>query len=184
MTVEEYAKKILADHNCDEYSYGGTPGEEVLSDLKEAYPDGMEFPYIDVANAIIAMSKVKPIKRDPWQMVFDTDSDCDGIGFESFGAAKCDAEDTLVMWMCQERGEWKDPFCPTEDELDNYNYMIFNSSVEVRKYNPDTDEYDEYWSPSYEDEENLGWRELTPEIIAKEKADYESMRTGGEQGEG
>ena len=184
MTVEEYAKKILEDHNCDEYTYGGTPGEEVLSDLKEAYPDGMEFPYIDVANAIIAFSKVKPIERKPWMMVFDTDSCCDGIGCESFEAAKCQAEDTLIEWMCQERGEWRDVFCPTEHELDNYNYMICNCSVLVSKYDPDTDEYEEYWSPSYEDEEKLGWFELTPEILAKEKADYESMQNGGGINEG
>lgn len=174
MTVEEYARKILSDHNCDEYSYGGTPGETVLSDLKEAYPDGMEFPYVDVANAIIAFSKVKPIKRDPWQMVFDTDSYCDGIGYESFGAAKCQAEDTLIEWMCQERGEWKDMFCPTDKELDNYNYMICSCSVWVSKYDPDTDEYEEYWSPSWEDEAALGWKELTMEDILAEKAAYEA----------
>ena len=176
MTVEEYAKKILADHNCDEYTYGGTPGETVLSDLKEAYPDGMEFPYVDVANAIIAMSKVKPIERKPWVMCFDTDSFCDGIGFDSFGAAEAVAEDTLAEWMCQQRMEWKDPFHPTEEELDEYNYMICTSSVEVRKYNPKTDEYDEFWSPSYEVEEQIGWKELTREDIAKEKAAVDELR--------
>lgn len=172
ITVDEYAKKILADHGCDEYTYGGEWGKYVLSDLKEAYPDGMEFPYVDVANAILAMSKVKPIVRDQWLMCWETDSDCDGIGFESFGAAKADAEDTLINWMCEERQEWKNPFCPTENELDDYNYQICNCSVYVKKYNPETDEYDEYWSPSYEEEEKLGWRELTMEDIAKEKDAY------------
>lgn len=174
MTIEEYAKKILADHNCDEYTYGGEYHKHVLPDLKAAYPDGMQFPYVDVANAIIAMSKVKPIVRDPWMMCWYTDSDCDGIGFESFGAAQIDAKDTLINWMCEERGEWSDMFCPTEKELDDYNYMIYNCSVEVRKYNPDTDEYEEYWSPSWEEEEQLGWYELTPEILAREKAEFEA----------
>ena len=53
--------------------------------------------------------------------------------------------------------------------------MIWNCSVEVRKYDPMTDEYDEFWSPSYDDEEQLGWIELTREMIAKEKADYDAM---------
>ena len=175
MTVEEYAKKILADHGCDCYTYGGEFCKHVLEDLKEGYPDGMEYPYIDVANAILSISKVRPITRAPFRMVWDTDTDCDGFGCESFEAAKAYAEDTLVEWMCQQRSEWKDPFCPTEDELDEYNYMIWNCSVEVRKYDPMTDEYDEFWSPSYDDEEQLGWIELTREMIAKEKADYDAM---------
>ena len=29
-----------------------------------------------------------------------------------------------------------------------------------------TDEYDEFWSPSYEVEEQIGWKELTMEDIA------------------
>jgi predicted outer membrane protein len=46
--LREYARKILADHGCDEFSYGTTSGEQIMSDLKEAYPDGMDHPYIDV----------------------------------------------------------------------------------------------------------------------------------------
>ena len=176
MTIEEYARKILADHGCDEYTYGGEWSKHTLDDLKQAYPDGMEFPYVDVANAINAMSKVKPIERKPWMMCFDAGSFCDGIGFDSFGAAEADAEDTLVEWMCQKRHSWKDCFCPTDDELDAYNYMICNNSVEVRRYNPNTDEYDVFWSPSYEVEEQIGWKELTREDIAKEKAAVDELR--------
>lgn len=176
MTIEEYARKILADYGCDEYTYGGKWSEHVLSDLKEGYPDGMEFPYIDVANAILAISHPEPIKRDQWKMVFDADGFCDGIGFESFGSAKADAEDTLIMWMCEERVNWADAFNPTDEELDNYNYKIYNCSVRVEKYNPDTDEYDVFWSPSYEDEETLGWRELTREILEDEKKRDEEYR--------
>lgn len=169
MTVQEYAKQILAEHGCDEYTYGGEWSKYVLDDLKEEYPNGMEFPYVEVANAIIEMSKVKPIERKPWMMCFDAESFCDGIGFDSFDSAKCDAEDTLINWMVEERNNWKDVFHPTEEELERYNYMICNCSVDVRKYNPDTDEYDEYWYPSYEDEEALGWKELTMEDIEKER---------------
>lgn len=172
MTVESYALKILSDHGCDCYTYGGENAHTVLNDLKAGYPDGMEFPYVDVANAILAISKVKPIHKAPWVMVFDTGDNCDGIDHEFLEAAKDDARETLVNWMIWERQEWEaGVFCPTEDELDEYNYMICNSSVEVMKYNPMTDEYEEYWSPSYEDEESVGWKELTMEDIKREEAE-------------
>lgn len=175
-SVEAYALAILAKHGCDCYTYGGEFSKHVLEDLKEGYPDGMEYPYIDVANAILSISKVRPITRAPFRMVWDTDTCCDGIDCESFGAAKCQAEDTLVEWMTQERSEWADVFAPTEEELDNYNYMICNSSVSVYKYDPDTDEYVEEWGPSYEEEEALGWKELTPEDVAAEKAAVEEWK--------
>lgn len=171
--IIDYAKKILADHGCDEYSYGGEWGKHVLDDLKEAYPNGMEYPYVDVANAILSISKQKPIVRDPWISVWDTDSCCDGRGFESFEAAKEDAIDTLVLWMVDARNEWDELFNPTDEELDDYNYMIYSSSVYVQKYDPMTDEYENYWGPSYEDEEEIGWKELTREDIEQEKKDYE-----------
>ena len=173
-TIEEYARKILADHDCDEYTYGGEYSKHVLDDLKEAYPNGMEFPYVDVANAILAISKVRPIVRAPYRMNWSNDSCCDAIDYESFGAAKCAAEDTLAEWMCQERGEWKDFFNPTDEELDDYNYMIFNNSAGVAEYDPMTDEYEEIDGLSYEDEKNIGWRELTREDIAEEKAQYDA----------
>ena len=164
-SVENYALKILSDAGCDCYTYGGEWSKHVLDDLKEAFPDGMEYPYVDVANAILAISKVKPITRAPYRVVVDTDSFTDGFDCESLGQAKGEAEDTLLEWMCQERMEWKDEFHPTEEELDNYNYMIYNSSAYVEKYNPDTDEYEEEWWP---DEEEIGWKELTMEDIEKQ----------------
>lgn len=171
--VINYAKKILADHGCDEYTYGGEWGKNVLDDLKESYPNGMEYPYVDVANAIISISKQKPIVRDPWAVVWDTSDFCDGIGCPSFEYAKSDAIDTLVMWMTEARNEWEDVFNPTDEELDNYNYMICNSCVYVQKYDPMKDEYEDYWSPSYEDEESIGWKELTRADIEEEKKRYE-----------
>lgn len=174
MTLEAYALKILADHGCDEYSYGGTCGDTILSDLKEAYPNGMEYPYVDVANAIMAISKMRPIVRHPWMMLWDNGSACDGIGYDSLEAAQGSAEDTLIEWMAQTRMEWKDMFSPTEEELEDYNYMIASCSVHIDKYDPMTDEYDEYWYPSYEDEERICWKELTMEDIAREKSDFDA----------
>ena len=171
--VIDYAKKILADHGCDEYTYGGEWGKRVLDDLKEAYPNGLEYPYVDVANAILSISKQKPIVRMPWQEIWSTDNFTDGMESHSFEQAKADALDTLIMWMADESNEWEDMFNPTDAELDDYNYMIFNYYVEVRKYNPMTDEYEEYWFPSNEELESIGWKELTREDIEKEKKEYE-----------
>jgi len=178
--LKTYAQKILSDHNCNEYSYGGVQPEQILRDLKEAYPDGMEFPYVDVANAIMTISKMQPIKRSEWAVLWDTDSCSDGYDCSSLGAAKAAAEDTLVEWMCQARSEWQDVFHPTEEELDDYNYMIWNSGARVGKYNPDTDEYDDYWYP---DEEELGWKELTMEDIAEEEKAVRAGLTSASAGD-
>ena len=162
--VKKYAEKILADAGCDEYSYGGTDGETIVRDLKDAFPDGMPFPYVDVANAIMEMSKVHPIVRSPWSVVWDTEHCCDGFGRDSLEAAQEGAIDTLVNWMAQERMEWADVFNPTEEELERYNHMIYNCSAHVAKYDPMTDEYEEFWWP---DEDEIGWKELTMEDIKK-----------------
>ena len=170
--IKDYARQILADHNCDEYTYGGTNPLTILDELKEGYPDGMKYPYVDVANAIASISKPRLIKKAKYRTVYDAESFCDGIEHDSLEAAKADAQETLIEWMTEERSEWKDVFNPTKKELDRYNHMICNCSTWVSKYNPMTDEYEEYWSPSYGDEESIGWKELTREDIAKEEADY------------
>ena len=71
--VQKYAKKILSDHDCNEYTYGDDAYETVLSDLKEGYPDGMEYPYEDVARAIKDISKPRYIKPELDEEYFDFD---------------------------------------------------------------------------------------------------------------
>jgi len=154
--VKDYARSVLAEHGCDEYTYGTTDGEQIISDLKHGYPDGMQFPYIDVANAIIAISKRKPIKRDTWSVIWSSDDCCDGFHSVSFAQAKQDTLDLLLNWMWQQSEEW-DPEGPTEDQIIDWDYMIYNCSAYVAKYNPDTDEYDEYWEPSDKDLARIGW---------------------------
>lgn len=169
--IKEYARKILTDAGCDAYTYGGVDGETILRDLKEGYPNGMQFPYIDVANAIISISKVRPIKRATWHVIWNAEDCTDGFDCPSLGAAKCAAEDTMFNWLCDARDEWADMFNPTDEELDDFNYMIYNCDAGVYKYNPDTDEYEEYWFP---DCEKLGWKELTREDIEAERIAFEA----------
>lgn len=153
--VAEYAKQILEEHGCDCYTYGGEESKHILDDLKTAYPDGMELPYIDVANAILAMSRPRPIERAAYKMVWDTDSCCDAIGFDSFGAAKCNAEDTLIEWAMEEWFEWEGE--PTEEQKESWDYMVYNCGVHVEGYDPNTDTYKVVWSPSNEELKALGW---------------------------
>ena len=156
-SLKDYALRILTEHGCDCYTYGGEFSKYVMDDLKTEYPNGMEYSYLDVANAILDMSKPKPIERKPWKMQWDTDSDCDAVGFDSFDAAKSCAMDTLLEWMAEECHHWNGNV-PTEEEKENWDYMVYNCCVSVLKYNPDTDDYDEHWSPSCEDLEEIGWK--------------------------
>ena len=61
--------------------------------------------------------------------------------------------------MAQEMASWKSDI-PTPEEIERYNYMIWNCSVEAKSYNPKTDEYELAGSPSHEDEKQLGWFEI------------------------
>lgn len=157
MKLDELARKILSDSGCNEYTYGGEYSKNILKDLMEAYPNGLEYPYVDVANAILAMSRPEPIIRPKYVVGFDTEGTADSYGnFDTLEDAKASALDTLIEWQTQEMAEWKS-FPLSEDDLEKWDLMIYNCSVEVLEYNPQTDEYDECWEPSYEEEESVGW---------------------------
>ena len=157
MTLKEYALKILTDAGCDEYTYGGEWSKKIMDDLKQAFPDGMEYPYIEVANAILAMSRPQPIERAPFKMVYDTDHCCDSVDCDSEEEARDAALDCLHEWMAQNMSGWKHDE-PSDADKEWWDYMIYNNSVYVVKYNPETDEYETVWEPSYEDEESIGWK--------------------------
>lgn len=154
--VEEYARKILAEHGCDEYTYGDESAETVLNDLKKGYPNGMSLPYVEVANAIKRISKPHLIERKPFCVVWDCDSFSDGMGCDTFDEAKSDAFETLIQWEVDEIQNWKSQN-PTEEEKENWDYMIYNSISYVKKYNENTDEYEDYWYPSDEELKEIGW---------------------------
>ena len=174
MGVIEYARKILSDHNCNEYTYGGEESKKVLDDLKEGYPNGMEYPYLCVANAILAISKPELIKKKPYLVVWNTDSCCDGFYADSFEHAKADMEDLYIEWETQETFSWKDILNPSEEQIENWDYMIDNCYCHIDKYNFETDEYEEYYYPSDEELRKIGWDEweVMKEII-KEAFSYE-----------
>lgn len=160
--VEEYALKILHDHDCDEYTYGETKGETIINDLKQAYPNGMEFPYIEVCNAIIAISKRKPLERAPYRMIYDCDTGgfIDGIDCQTLEEAKDEAFKTLNIWM-ESESCWTNK--TKAKQIEDWNYMIENDGVWVEEYDPETDGYEECWYPSDAELEDIGWKKIPKE---------------------
>lgn len=177
--IKDYSRKILADHGCNEYTYGETPATTILSDLKEAYPNGMDYPYIDVVNAIMAISKRKPLTRATWHVSWDNVSCCDGFETKSFAQGKQDALDLLIGWATDEQAQWESD-TPTGEEADHWNYMIYNYSAGVSKYNPDTDEYEEYWYPSERQKERIGWKIIKTYTVKPEYLDRWGSEADGE----
>ena len=159
MDLMAYARKILSDHGCDEYTYGGVNAKHVLNDLKEKYKPGeLEYPYVQVANAILLISRPKLIERKPYRMLWDTASCCDATYHDSYKEAKCAAEDTLYSWMEEAISQRKDPLHPTQKEKDDWDYMIYNCGTIIEKYDPVTDDYYEYSGLTYEEEREIGWK--------------------------
>lgn len=155
--INQYAMKILSDAGCDIYTYGGEFSKHILDDLKTAFPDGMEYPYVDVANAILAVSRPQPIERKPFRVIWNTVNDTDGIDCDSLEEAKGLATDILIGWMIEELNG-KTSATLSEEERDSWNYMIYNCYTEIYKYDPDTDEYEEFYSLSEEEEEAIGFK--------------------------
>lgn len=165
MTVNEFAMNLLRECGCDEYTYGGRDSENLMNDLKTQFPNGTDFPLVDIANAILAVSRPRPIVRKPYRVTWENEHSCDGFDCDSFERAKGEAFDTLLEWMSDESLKWDfddnmTPI-PTPEQIDDWNYMIYNCGVYLYKYNPDTDEYDEIedWATEAEFEE-IGWKEL------------------------
>ena len=110
-----------------------------------------------------------------YEVVYDTDSFTDGFETPSIAQGKQDALDLLIEWAGQDR-DWYGVRMPTEEEIEDWDYMIFNCSVEVVRYDENEDEfgtdpnYEVVWEPSYEDEKRIGWVEWE-----EKKDDYAAM---------
>lgn len=57
--IHDYALSILKEHGCDIHTYGDchVSVDSLENELREAYPDGMQYPHRDVAQAILDISK-------------------------------------------------------------------------------------------------------------------------------
>lgn len=158
MTVNEFALNLLRSHGCDEYTYGGRESENLMHDLKKAFPCGTDFPLLDIANAILAVSRPRPIVRKPYRVLWDSEdcTDADG-GHDTFDEAKETALDIYANWIAEATAEWKKSEL-NDAEKDDFDWMIYNCGAIVEKYNPDTDEYEDFWCPSEEELNEIGWK--------------------------
>lgn len=157
MTLYDYVKKILVDSGCDEYTYGGEWATHIMDDLKEAFPSGMEYPYIDVANEILSMSKPRPIKKAKYAMIYNTPDFIDSFSCDNLEEAKSKMFDVYVDWMVEEQCRWGSDE-PTEDEKEDWDYMIYNCECWIEEYNPMTDEYEICSEPTDVELEEIGWK--------------------------
>ena len=156
--IKKYALKILTDAGCDKFTYGGEYAKHIMDDLKTGFPDGMKYHYIDVANAILKMSRPKPLYRAPYRVIIDTEHSTDGADEKDLASAKENVYDTYYEWMNDEALHRKDPDKPTKKEKENWDMMIYNCGAYIEKYNPNTDEYEEYWYPSDDKLKRMGWK--------------------------
>jgi hypothetical protein len=142
-----------------------------MEDLKQAFPSGMKYPYIDVANAILSISTPEPIARAPFIVVWSNEHTCDGYDADSLEEAQGFAIDTLIEWQAEESSNWSflpdGTPTPTDEQVESWDYMIYNCYVYVKQYNPNTDEYETVWEPSDEELEEIGWHEWNTETEEK-----------------
>ena len=108
------------------------------------------------------------MNHKPYLMVYDMEHSEGGIEFDSFEEAKCDAEDTYVLWLNEEFRNWKwdDELhkpVPTHQQIEDFNYMINSCCCYICKWDEEKGEYedidDAYFIPDKE-LEMLGWKEL------------------------
>ena len=100
-------------------------------------------------------------------MVYDGDSFIDGIDYDTIEAAIASAEDTLLEWEAETMYGWKFDENgipqPTEKQIEDWDYMIYNMGVWVVPNGKDYD--DAVWTMSDELCEQIGW--LTWEELLK-----------------
>lgn len=159
--VSAYALKVLSDAGCNCYTYDGEYASKIMDDLKQGFPGGMKYPYIEVANAILSISRPPLIYRSPFKVIWETDDACDSYDAVSLEAAKTSAIETLIQWEQEESEGWA--FLPdgtpnpTAKQKESWDYMVYNCIVRVAQYNPSTDEYDDIWDPDDNDLLGIGW---------------------------
>lgn len=163
MTLNELARKILRDADCDEYTYGGAESENIMTDITSVYEpkDLAPYTYVEVANEILSFSHPRPIERKPFRVLWETNGMCDAVEADSFEEAKSIMENTFCFWMEEEYASWKNTE-PTAEDIERWNIMIYDCHQMVQKYDPNTDEYEDYWEFTDEELDSMGWKLMEP----------------------
>jgi len=150
----KYAKELLEQYECKESAYKGVDLEKIESELKEDFPEGMPFPYGDVAKSLREIGDAVPDpQKKPFMMLWSNDSCADGVEYETLEEAKNGAFGCLESWMEVAELEY-----PQDDE--QWNNMLETCSVSVVQLNEETGEHDiEIWELSDDDAKEIGWIE-------------------------
>ncbi len=167
MNARDTAMMLLKESGCDLWCYADDYAN-ALKDINYIITnDGRRFdvPAEDIAMELVKIAEENPKPEEPikrFEMVYSTDSVCDGIAFETFEAAKADAEDTLINWTLEESRRWKfaedgTPL-PTAKQIEDYDYMIENCECHVVEYDDDGNQVNEYYLTDDELDE-IGWME-------------------------
>ena len=103
----------------------------------------------------------------PYRMIYDGDSFTDGIDHETLESAIEDAQETLISWQSENMWRWKfaddGAPLPTEKQIDDWDYMIYNYGCFVVAFNEEIGDYNDYldgaeWPRSQDDLDELGWK--------------------------
>lgn len=102
------------------------------------------------------MSRLRSTKKAKYHLVCITDSFTEKIDFDDFENASDDLWGTYYSWMEHEKNSWR--LFPTEEEKDEWDYMICNWWCYIEEYDPMTDEYKICYEPTKEKLEEFGWK--------------------------
>lgn len=169
-TARETAMRLLNESGCSLDCYRGDYDNAIKDINYIITEDGRHFDATaeEIARALVEIGNELPAKKithKPYVMIFETYDCCDGIECDSFEVAKCEAEDTYFLWASEEMREWNFdengmPH-PTEEQIENWDYMIFNCYCRIAKWNEEKQEYDydnEYYLTG-EELKSIGWCE-------------------------
>lgn len=92
-----------------------------------------------------------------FEVIWNTEDCIDGIPKDTFEEAKDCAMEIMSEWLMDGYAILqKENF--SQEVIDGWDEMIEECWVAVGKYNPETKEYEEFWNPSDDDLEMIGWR--------------------------
>ena len=167
--ITKYAKELLIGTNCNLDCYKGIEIETIEKDLKTYYDDELTVPPYPIRTIALALREIGDEQPDPprkghkrFMMLWDNDSCCDGTEHDTFEAAMFDAEETLLMWLCDEQSKWEIdengvPH-PTEEQIESYDYMIYNCEACVVEWDEEAGEYESIDYASYPSEDAVEWK--------------------------
>lgn len=104
-----------------------------------------------------------------YKVIWDNGSDaCDAIETPSIGQGKEDCIKLFIDWRTEMCGNWWGIRMPTEKEIEDYDYMIYNCGAFVAEFPDDYDtDYDDDRYENYDSFDHAVWEmdEETQEML-------------------